>query len=177
MNAPAKITDFASDLAFSHAATETETVWDAVKMHFPSALQIHKCHPENDKRGADIYVELDGGDVVRVDIKVRRKDFSFGKRSDVDVAVELTYNGRQGWAVKETIADRFLVVCTDTGRSACFDADLFRLAVLRHAESWCQAYRVLENFTGGNGRTASSTSVIVPASVITEAIRRLDDWT
>lgn len=174
--APAKITDFANDLAFSHAATETELVWNAVKTHFPSALQIHKCHLENDKRGADIYVELIGGDAVLVDIKVRRKDFSFGKRNDIDVAVELTYNDGPGWACKETIAERFLIVCSDTGRSACFDAGMFQAAVARHAEHWCQQFRVLENFTGGFGRLASSTSVIVPEGIIAQAIRHLDDW-
>jgi hypothetical protein len=129
------ITDFHKDLAESHKATSSPLVWEAITRHFPDALNAHPCHLENDKRGADVIIELNGKKPVMVDLKTRKKDYA-KRRSDIDVVIELTYGNKAGWAAKDTLADYILFVCMDSGRSACFPAPELRQATARHSEAW-----------------------------------------
>lgn len=174
MNAPAKITDFAKDLADSLEATDSHLVWEAIKQHFPSALQTHKCHEKNDRLGADILLEMEGGEVARIDLKTRKKDFSHGKRSDIDIALEITYGSKPGWAIKPSIADYFLFVCMDTGRSACFPASQLQRATIRNGDAWLDRCKSLVTRTAGHYGAISSQAVVVPSHIVAEAIRRLD---
>lgn len=174
MNTFSPITNFAKDLADSLTATESPLVWDAIKQHFPSALQAHKCHEKNDKLGADILVEMEGGEVIRIDLKTRKKDFAYGKRDDIDIALELTYGSKPGWATKPTIADYYLFVCMDTGRSACLPASQLHLATLRNGDAWLERCKSLLTRTAGYYGAITSQAVIVPSYIVAEAIRHLE---
>lgn len=173
MNAPIKVTDFAKDLAESHSATFSPVVWDAIKRHFPSALKAHQCHVENDKRGADVIVELMGEKPVMVDLKTRKKDYA-KNRSDIDVVIELTYGNKPGWANKETLADYYLYVCMDTGRSACFPAKELQEAAARHSSTWCDSFKHFVTHTASYYGATCSQAVVVPAHVVAEAIQQIN---
>ena len=135
----------------------------------------HQCHVENDKRGADVIIELNGEKPVMVDLKTREKDFSYGRRDDIDVVIELTYGNKPGWATKETLADYYLFVCKDTGRSACFPAPELRQATVRHSEAWASTFKQLATITGGQYSNVVSHAVVVPANVVAQAIQLCDE--
>jgi hypothetical protein len=175
MNARLPITNFKNDLAESHTATSSPIVWKAITRHFPGALNAHQCHVENDKRGADVIIELNGEKPVMVDLKTREKDFSYGRRDDIDVVIELTYGNKPGWATKETLADYYLFVCKDTGRSACFPAPELRQATVRHSEAWASTFKQLATITGGQYSNVVSHAVVVPANVVAQAIQLCDE--
>lgn len=165
-----RITDFAADLAASHKATSSPIVWEAITRHFPGALNAHPCHVENDKRGADVIIELNGQKPVMVDLKTRGKDYA-KHRNDIDVVLELSYGNRPGWAAKETLADYYLFVCMDSGRSACFQAHELHQVTARHSHEWASTYKQLATITGGQYGNVVSHAVAVPANVIAQAIR------
>lgn len=173
MNAPAKITDFASDLAASHEATFSEAVLSAVKSHFPNMLKVIPCHQKNDRMGADAIIELHGEKPVLVDFKIRSRDFA-KDREDIDLAIELTSGSNAGWALKETLADFYMFVCLDTGRSACFETAPFKQAVERHHEAWSAFCKAIDTYTAGRYGNMVSRAVIVPACTVQKAIDSLD---
>lgn len=170
MNARLPIaTDFHKDLAASHAALSNPFIWDAIATHFDGALSAYPCHVENDKQGADLIIELLGEKPVLVDLKLRRKDYAT-HRGDIDVALELTYDGRPGWAAKRTLADFYLFVCLDTGRSACFRASDLHRVVVAHSAAWAKQYGSKKTCTAGTHRNVMSDFIPVPATVVEMAI-------
>lgn len=170
-NKPTKITRFGTDFDASRLAEKHSTVTAALRDCFPGALQSHRAHPQNDQLGVDVWLEYPGARMVRVDLKIRKTDYGARHGAPLDIVLEITFGDKPGWAMKETKADGYLFVCTDTGRAAAFSAKLLRLALEHNLADWSQRFQTIETaseaFNGGD--PIISKALVVPANVLTAA--------
>jgi hypothetical protein len=170
--AQSKVTDFRRDLAASMDAERNPLVLAAIRQWFPRHLAVHRAHKENDYLGVDVWVEQPMARMTAVDLKIRSIDYAWKKSQPMDVALEINYGNGPGWAVKSTATDVYLFVCTDTGRSAAFDAGPMREALEINLDLWRGKYKMLTTWTGSYaGEPVQSTALCVPSDVLEAACR------
>lgn len=165
-----KVTDFRRDLAASMDAERNPLVLAAIRQWFPRHLAVHRAHKENDYLGVDVWIEQPMARMTAVDLKIRSVDYAAKKSQPMDVALEISYGSGPGWALKATATETYLFVCTDTGRSAAFDADRLREALEINLDSWRGRYRTLTTKTASySGEPVESTAICIPANVLAAA--------
>jgi hypothetical protein len=136
------------DFHKQRAMSESPEAQDLIRRHlarlFPDALTIRKAALENDKLGADYWLEFRNGQFRAVDVKVRAEDWK--PKGKPDVALEIWANtgkGKRGWAIDDTkITDYVLFVWLDTGRADLFDFRLLKAVTQANLDKWsgdCQS--------------------------------------
>lgn len=170
-----RITSFGADYDASRRAEKHPAVIAALRDCFPAALQIHRAHQQNDQLGVDVWLEYPGARMCRVDLKIRKDDYGARRGAPMDVLLEISFGDQPGWAMKETKADAYLFVCTDTGRAAAFSAKCVRLAVERNLTDWSARFKTIETATSAfdGGAPIISKALIVPADVLTAACEQV----
>ena len=172
-----KVTDFRRDLAASMDAERNPLVLAAIRQWFPRHLAVHRAHKENDCLGVDVWVEQPMARMTAVDLKIRSVDYASKQSQPMDVVLEISYGNGPGWARKSTATDVYLFVCTDTGRSAAFDAGPLREALEINLDDWRGRYKVLTTQTGSYaGDPVQSTAICIPCDVLEAACQMAGAW-
>ena len=127
--------DFHTDLAMSDNADIENAIKAECLSYFPEVLNIRKAHKENDKLGADYFLEFPNCKMESLDIKVRKDDYSL-RGDDRTACIELVANTttrKKGWTLdpnKHT--DWIMFYYIETGKSFLYNARLLRAAVTRY---------------------------------------------
>lgn len=165
------ITDFQQDLAKSVAAEDNLAVQAAIRQCFPDCLKTHRAHQQNDRLGVDVWIERPMAVMTPVDLKIRSVDYGWWRnRRPMDAALELSFGDGPGWARRNTAAAQYLFVCTDTGRSAAFNARELREALKWNLDAWSRRFKVIMTLTKSwHGEPVESQALCVPVDVLDDA--------
>jgi hypothetical protein len=170
------VRSFDADLQMSEQPEVAAAIKEACHRQFPELLAIHKAHTENDKLGADYFLEFPNCKIETLDAKVRKLDYSLsapGRTRDARTAcIELvanTTNGKIGWSLdKDKITDWVLFHYIESGRSIFYNARELRAAVVANLPELKKTGKVSTQRTG----KYESTSLFVSHRELWAAIYR-----
>jgi len=127
--------NFHTDLAMSDHSDIERAIKAKSHTYFPEVLNVTKAHKENDKLGADYFLEFPNCKMETLDIKVRKEDYSL-RGDDRTACIELVANtttNKKGWVLDTTKqTDWIMFYYIETGRSVMYNARLLRAAVIRY---------------------------------------------
>lgn len=141
--------DFYAQRAMSESAEAQDLIRNHLARLFPDSLTIRKAAMENDKLGADYWIEFRHGQFRAVDVKVRAEDWK--AKGKPDIALEIWANREKrkpGWTIDNNkLTDYVLFVWLDTGRADLFDFRLLKAVTLANLDEW-----------SGNRQTSNQTT-------------------
>lgn len=143
---------------------------------FTDAKRIHAAHPDNDKSGADLWIERAGKNFLAVDLKTRKKDCKTYGNDDValeswSVIASATNKQKIGWTIDPLkITDLVVFMWLDTDRMTAIWFKYLFAAFITHKDEWMDAYQVDKQSTTTPNNKWESECVFVPRSVIQGAL-------
>lgn len=171
------ICSFMEDLEFSQGG-RMQNDMDILKQSIRKCVSVEKTSAEEDRKGVDYIVTLEGGARLRVDAKRRRKGAGKGwaRRDEPELAIEtwsvIRPDGRRkkGWTFNtEKECDLILYVFDpeDTDKYYLIPFPLLRQAAINNLVMWDYRYRQRTQRSFG----WTSKCILVPASVVIEAVK------
>lgn len=166
--------DFHEQRSFSESAQAQDLIRRHLARLFPDALTIRKAAAENDKLGADYWIEFRNGQFRAVDVKVRSEDWK--AKGQPDIALEIWANRekcRPGWTIDDSkITDYVLFVWLDTGRADLFDFRLLKAVTLANLEKWSGSYQTSYQTTASARGGYSASCMFISGRDLHAAIYR-----
>lgn len=171
------ICSFTEDLEFSQGG-RMQTDMDILRQSVRKCVSVEKTGAEEDKKGVDYIVTLEGGARIRVDAKRRRKGASktWRRREEPELAIEtwsvITPDGRRkkGWTYNtEKECDLILYVFDpeDTDKYYLIPFPLLRQAAINNLIEWDCRYKQRTQRSLG----WKSKCMMVPATIVIEAVK------
>lgn len=157
--------DFTNDLAWSHAQSD-QPWWEQVyREAFTGYVGMRDVRQDGwaQRAGIDRYVDLRDGTSLKVDEKVRRRDYPdicLEYWSDVDRKV-------RGWVAKDLSCDYIAYAFEPTATCYLFPFQTLRRAWRLNRERWVSTYPRVEAKNAG----WTTVSVAVPTDVVLDALR------
>jgi len=170
------------DYADKHGTSSD--VYDFLLSRIAGAVNVYPSDYEDDKAGTDLWVELQNGKRISVDVKVRHDDCQnrtnrkTNKRYD-DLCLELWSDvdyKRVGWTLNaDKTTDFVLWHWVESNRKHLMQFRLLCLAFTQHKEEWLRKYPTHQNttvFSKGTDRKrlVYGEVVFVPRPVVWRAI-------
>jgi hypothetical protein len=165
---------FRNELSFSQKQSVVDAVGRILVDAFSGVADVVPSKVWDDRRGVDFWVERNGAPRLRVDCKIRRKDWQRYGRDDI--ALEIwsdVERGVVGWTGDTAKhADFILWIWLDTGRWELIPFAPLQRAFRRHGRRWSSdEQNVARQRTTENGRTWESECVFVPREMLWSDIR------
>jgi hypothetical protein len=125
--------DFHNDLAASQTPEVDAAIVSAIRSQYPDARNIMKSCTENDKAGADWWIEFTNNKVLSLDAKIRTKDYTTTTESRI-ACIEIVANtttGKIGWSIDPSkITDLVMFYYIDTKKAYFYTARELRNAII-----------------------------------------------
>jgi hypothetical protein len=129
--------DFHNDLAASQTPENEAAIIQAIRNHYPDARNIMKSCIENDKAGADWWIEFTNNKVLSLDAKIRTKDYTTTTESRI-ACIEIVANtttGKAGWSIDPNkISDIVMFYYIDTKKAYFYPARELRNAIIANLD-------------------------------------------
>lgn len=129
--------NFDDDLAASQTPEIDAAVKLAIRNHYPDARSIMKSCPENDKAGADWWIEFTNNKVLSLDAKIRTKDYTTATEDRI-ACIELVSSkttGKLGWSIDPSkITDIVMFYYIDTKKAYFYPARELRNAIIANLD-------------------------------------------
>lgn len=164
-----RVFDFKEALTISAGTSANRVIGDILLETIPGSTRAIQANTNNDRSGVDWWLEMQSGDFLAVDCKIRERDF--GKD---DLALEtwsVVEKRVVGWTLDDTKrTDYVFWFWKDTGRWCVVPFLLLRRALQVHLVEWKAAFRVVMQCTD---RRYHSECLFVPRREVWAAIYRL----
>jgi len=172
--------DFNADFQFSLGERQRVDL-EILASVIPNCEEVFKTTPEMDRKGIDYVAVLDGGAVINIDAKARRKG-AVRPGSEPNLALETwsvcpreNQKGKPGWTCSRT-SDVDLILYTfdrsDTDKFYLIPFQHLRIAFQRNFKAWREKYPLYRQ----QNTTWDSEAMFVPASVVLKAVAEQMAW-
>lgn len=166
-----RVFDFQKQLIISTGTSANQTIGELMLSVIPGSTRAIQANKSNDRTGVDWWLEMESGDFLGVDCKIREIDF--GKD---DLALEtwsVVEKKKIGWTLDSSKkTDYVFWVWKDTGKWCVVPFQLLLKAFAKHKDEWMLAYRKAKQNTEGRYH---SECVFVPRRIVWAAIYRLSE--
>lgn len=166
--------DFIKDLQYSMGERQRIDC-ELIQRAIPNCISVEKTDTELDKRGIDYIATLDGGAIISIDAKARRKG-AVKQGQEPRLALELwsvcPENGRRGksgWTCSRSSEVDMVLYTFDREEWDKFYLIPFqhlRIAFQRNYRAWAEDYPPRKQ----NNRTWKSEAMFVPATIVLDAV-------
>lgn len=169
-----RVFDFQRQLVISTGTSANKTIGELMLSVIPGSSRAIQANQENDKSGVDWWLEMESGDFLAVDCKIREIDY--GKD---DLALEtwsVIEKRKIGWTLDSSKkTDYVFWVWKDSGRWCVVPFRLLLKAFVKHKDDWIRAFKTAKQNTEGKYH---SECVFVPRNIVWRAIYLLSegDW-
>lgn len=170
-----RVFDFKQALTISTGTSANRVIGDILLENIPGSTRAIQANQHNDRHGVDWWLEMQSGDFLGVDCKIREEDPKpkFGKD---DLALEtwsVVEKKVVGWTLDDAKrTDYVFWFWKDTGRWCVVPFLLLRRAFQIHLVDWKAAFRVATQCTD---RRYHSECVFVPRREVWAAIYKLSE--
>jgi len=168
-----RVFDFKQALVISTGTSANQAIGDILLANLPGSTRAIQANSRNDRSGVDWWLEMQSGDFLAVDCKIREEDplQKFGKD---DLALEtwsVVEKNVIGWTLDDgKRTDYVFWFWKDTGRWCVVPFLLLRRAFQTLRPEWIRQYQVARQCTE---RRYHSECVFVPRREVWRAIYRL----
>lgn len=168
-----RVFDFKRSLVISTGTSANQTIGDILLATIPGSTRAIQANQANDRSGVDWWLEMQSGDFLGVDCKIREEDPlpKFGKD---DLALEtwsVVEKKIVGWTLDDTKrTDYVFWFWKSTGRWCVVPMLLLRKAFQLYQQEWMRKFQVATQCTE---RRYHSECVFVPRRDVWRAIYRM----